>query len=62
MTEISNHIDIDLEFLAEWIQANKLSLNINKTKYIIFANRRIDFNPDISISPHEIEPVKVLKA
>ncbi len=50
MAELSNHINIDLEFLAEWFRANKLSLNINKTKYIIFTNRRIGFNPDISIS------------
>ena len=64
MTELSNHINsinADLKLLAEWFRENKLSLNMTKTKYIIFINTRIDFNPGISISSQEIERVKSTK-
>ncbi len=30
LRESSNHMNIDLEFFAEWFRANKLYLNINK--------------------------------
>ena len=61
MTELSNDTNTDLAFLAEWFRANKLSLNINKSMYIIFTNRRIDLYPDINISTQEIEHVKSTK-
>ena len=40
-----NHIDLmktvndELHKLSEWFRANKLSLNVNKTNYILFGNR-----------------------
>ena len=38
--------NIELQKAAEWFQANKLTLNVKKTKYILFRNKanKIDFN------------------
>ena len=35
---IINNLSQELEKLTDWFRANKLSLNINKTNYIIFTN------------------------
>jgi hypothetical protein len=34
-------INIDLVTLSDWLKANKLSLNISKTKYMLFSNKRL---------------------
>ena len=34
--EISNNINKELSLLCNWLKANKLSLNIKKTKYMVF--------------------------
>ncbi len=47
-------MNIDLELFAECSPAKQLSLNIKKTNYIIFTNRRIDFNRDIGSLSQEI--------
>ena len=36
----------DLKLLTDWFRANKLSLNITKTKYMIFSNTQQEL-PDI---------------
>jgi hypothetical protein len=45
-------INQELEILAKWFQSNKLALNVNKTKYVIFRTKgkRIDNDcPDLTI-------------
>jgi hypothetical protein len=41
-----NTVNIELEKAAEWFKANKLTLNISKTKYMLFRqpSQMIDFN------------------
>ena len=39
MTSIVN---LELRNVAIWIQGNKLSLNVQKTNYIIFGNKHVD--------------------
>jgi hypothetical protein len=34
------NVNKDLEILNDWFKANKLSLNINKTNYMLFTNKR----------------------
>lgn len=51
--EISTNII--LSKLYRWLCANKLKLNINKTKYTIFSNKKILINPIIKINEQIIE-------
>ena len=55
---LSTNINNELRKIQEWLNINKLSLNVSKTKYIIFHNhqRNIDsLIPDIRINNQAIE-------
>lgn len=47
----------ELTVLKKWFDANKLSLNISKTKFILFGNRSINREVKIKIDNVEIEQV-----
>ena len=34
-----NAVNIELQYLSDWFRANKLSLNIKKTKFILFGSK-----------------------
>ena len=52
----------NLDRLTDWFKANKLSLNINKTNYMIFPNKRhIDPSHNLSIANTNIDQVKSTK-
>ena len=51
----------DLTNLHEWFKTNKLSLNVNKTKYMVFNNTNINNNAVISIGGEAIEKVQSIK-
>ncbi len=58
-----NYINHDLESLSDWFRANKLSLNVGKSNYIIF---RQNSNPianhlKVHIGQDTIEPKNVVK-
>ena len=58
--EISRDINAEFYCVQEWLNINKLSLNVSKTKYMIFHHRQhnIDvFIPDIRINDSPIERV-----
>lgn len=59
-TLVSNEINTELEKLYEWLCANKLSINLNKTKYMIFhcRQRRVIPALDIKINETPIERVE----
>ena len=40
--EISKTLSKQLDKLNSWFAVNKLSLNVSKTNYIIFGNKKID--------------------
>ena len=40
--EISNTLSIELDKLNSWFAVNKISLNVSKTNYMIFGNKKID--------------------
>ena len=42
-------VNKELSHLSEWFQANRLSLNVKKTHYIIFGNKRIPLNETYQI-------------
>ena len=40
-----NILNKELEKLSEWFRINKLSLNVKKSNYMVFCNRKIEFMP-----------------
>ena len=58
---LSDNINLELQKIYDWLCVNKLSLNIGKTKFMIFhyTQRNISkFIPDLHINNHVIECVK----
>ena len=53
-------LNVELAKIYDWLAINKLSLNISKTKYMIFhaANTTIQFVPHLSINDTSLEKVK----
>jgi len=51
MKVMFNNVNLDLKLLTDWFRANKLSLNVSKTNYVLFQNRynRV-INSDYSIT------------
>ena len=45
LKEVSETMSFELDKLSRWFQANKLSLNISKTNFMIFSNKKCDDNP-----------------
>ena len=37
INDLYKNMNKELEVLADWFQANKLSLNVSKTKYMLFS-------------------------
>ena len=58
-----NNINSDLDLLAEWFRANKLSLNIEKTNYVVFKQNptEIDEHLKIKIGNNTIEQKYVIQ-
>ena len=57
---LSIKINNELSNIQQWLNINKLSLNVNKTKYMIFHNYQRDINsytPDVRINNQPIERV-----
>jgi hypothetical protein len=62
--DLMNIVNSELRKLSEWFKANKLSLNIKKTHYIIFKNRKkscFESNFHIAIENNILERVSVTK-
>ena len=47
-------INQELDILADWFKANKLSLNVTKTNFILFTKRRQQYNIRIILDGQEI--------
>ena len=57
---LQNTLNVELDNVTNWCQANRLSINIKKSKFMIFKPRQKKQNLDISITltSHAIERVK----
>ena len=54
------NLNTDLNSLADWFKANKLSLNVNKTVYMVFSNNHADHDNhqfELKIGPERITRV-----
>ena len=59
-TEVTNSINDELSHVHEWLLINKLSVNVRKTKFMIFHHqqRRIDtLIPDLKLDSEPLEHV-----
>ena len=65
MEDIQKKLNNELENLHHWLLANKLSLNVGKTEYMIIRSQqrlsKITSDPEISIGPQNINRVKHTK-
>ncbi len=59
--DLSNTLNLELEKLSDWFRANKLSLNIEKTKFIYFSKRRKKNDFEIKIDGKKIQQVQNIK-
>ncbi len=57
---INKIMQAEMNKVAEWLNVNKLSLNTNKTKFILFksSNKKPKYNVKIAINDKNIEQVK----
>jgi hypothetical protein len=50
LTQMSNSINQEIPRLIDWLRANRLSLNIAKTNFMIFGPKRANRTDNINIS------------
>ena len=60
---LNKTVNKELKLVKKWLDANKLSLNIDKTNYIIFYSSSVHFPPcsDIEIGKKYVKRVKFVK-
>ena len=64
LLDLINTVNAELEKLSIWFIANRLTLNVSKTKYIIFGTKRkhnVESNLSVSINGISIERVANIK-
>jgi len=55
---VNEKVNLDFKFLWQWLKANKIALNSDKTKYVIFKHpsKPVDFDFKLSIGGDRISP------
>ena len=64
LESLAETLNLDLQSLWHWLNANKISLNASKTEYILFhhPNRKVDHDlVKLSIGGHDIKESKSIK-
>ena len=63
LSDLTKVVNKELRLIKKWLDANKLSLNNNKTNYIIFQSSSVNFpsGSDIKIGKKHIKRVKFVK-
>ena len=63
LTNLTKIVNKELRLVKKWLDANKLSLNIDKTNYIIFhsSSSNVPSGSDIKIGKKQIKRVKFVK-
>ena len=61
--KLNNYINIDMKNLTNWLNANKISLNVKKTELAIFKhkNKRLECPMKIKVSRKTLYPSKSVK-
>ena len=64
VSDLQNQFDSCINKVAEWFKANKLTLNVDKTKFMIFGTNRMlrkFHNVQLIYNNHQIERVDEFK-
>ena len=63
LKSLQKKINIDLKFLCHWLNANKISLNTNKTEYVLFRHKQksINFNLKLKLNGKKLYPSSYIK-
>ena len=58
LERLNKLLNIDLQNLTNWLNANKISVNVSKTEHIIFKPKRepLDFNMKIKLNGKRLYP------
>ena len=56
--DIISMLNNELENIAAWLRANRLSLNIGKTHFIVFSNCKLHVNRKVTIGGNELDQLK----
>ena len=59
ISEICKTVSKELDKLSSWFMANKLSLNVSKTNFMVISRKQIVNNPIVSINSINIERVYI---
>ena len=49
LKKLKKLVDAGLKYLADWLNANKISLNAKKTEMVIFESKQKKFEGDVKI-------------
>ena len=63
LKRLNKLLNIDLKNLTNWLNANKISLNVSKTELIIFKPKRkpLDFNVKIKLNGKRVYPTDSMR-
>ena len=63
LKNIGSRVNRDLKGLTDWLKANRISLNVSKTEYIIFRNHKkiIDYDLKIKLNGKRLFPSSYIK-
>ena len=60
MKKLNKLVNADLKHLANWLNANKISLNVEKTEMVIFKSKQNKFEGDLK-SNYVVKDYTLLK-
>ena len=61
LQEMIHVFNVELDHILEWTKANRISLNFNKTKYMIISSRKVNNSDFLIIDGNNIDRVNKFK-
>ena len=49
MIKLNKYVNLDMKNLTDWLNANKISLNVEKTEFVIFKHQRKKLDGEVKI-------------
>jgi hypothetical protein len=49
LTNLVTYVNDEIKKIARWFRANKMAVNVSKTKYIIFHTRGKNIDPNLKV-------------
>ena len=59
--ELLSIINSELEYVSDWLKVNKLTLNVNKTKFMLFSNSISNLPGNVTFNNTVLEKVDTIK-